>query len=63
MSIDDECWEGDKAKWLVLRAWSGTVGEVVLRAGSGTVGENDSYFYEMLVQNGPNHYECADRTI
>jgi hypothetical protein len=23
----------------------------------------DSYFYEMLVQNGPNHYECADRTI
>ncbi|PLW25780.1 hypothetical protein PCANC_17374 [Puccinia coronata f. sp. avenae] len=23
----------------------------------------DSYFYEMLVQNGPNHYECADRTV
>jgi hypothetical protein len=23
----------------------------------------DSYFYEMLVQNGPNHYECAERTI
>jgi hypothetical protein len=19
----------------------------------------DSYFYEILVQNGPNHYECA----
>jgi hypothetical protein len=25
--------------------------------------ELDSYFYEMLVQNGPNHYECADRTV
>lgn len=24
---------------------------------------HDSYFYEMLVQNGPNHYECADRTV
>jgi hypothetical protein len=23
----------------------------------------DSYFYEMLVQNGPNHYECAERTV
>ena len=39
MSKDDECWEGEKAKWLVLRARSGKVGEVVLRAGSGTVGE------------------------
>ena len=39
MSKDVECRDGDKAKWLVLSARSGTVGEVVLRARSGTVGE------------------------
>jgi hypothetical protein len=22
---------------------------------------SDSYFYVMLVQNGPNYYECAER--
>jgi hypothetical protein len=28
-----------------------------------TARKTDSYFYEMLVQNGPNHYECADRAV